>query len=157
MLQLTLVGCDDAQALYAKLEPAVGQSIEHDVYSENGRAAVALTVDDGFDEYEVRCDRVDESHSDFSQDDWQARSQRLAELWLTTLDASSVFVSRHYRFTRQLSSEIEKSMDRLERKIVFFTLNNPERATALKGQLEAYRKVRSWVNQFWESDTQRSD
>ena len=88
---------------------------------------------------------VTEQEEDYSYTDLVQKSARLARLCVSYDDENWHLRDEHNRFAKHLQKVIEKEVDTAARKVDFFKERNPEKAVNIIGELDALKKVLSFI------------
>jgi hypothetical protein len=89
----------------------------------------------------VECTAATEVAATYSAEDWRQKSRRLAEWYEFLYEKSEESFDNHYRLIKRLETELNRDIDRSERKVAFFDQKNPIRAAMLRGQIQTCQKV----------------
>lgn len=138
---LTLNNCEDVAGVSRKLQHAIGQSLYYKLMHHPESVTVLLSIEYGVADLEVRCAAVSEVESDYTFEDLQQKYRWLTEMCVAS-DAHYERLSQQYdTLTTRLEAELQKELDRCQRKTAFFQTAYPEKVAVAKAQAEVYAHV----------------
>ena len=138
VIELKLVGCQDAAQLFDELVHSVNQALYYEIVKQDDGFTIRLWVNY---EIEVACKQIDEVASDYTIEELKRKASRLAQLYLASTEASELPNYMYHLLQHKLSKMINKELDLYQRKIEFFSSTDPEKAATLTGEAQAYQKV----------------
>jgi hypothetical protein len=126
-----------------QVEGWVGKHIEFEEFDDDGSTRVQLYIDYLADYVEFRCSSVRDSTAEYTKEDLATKVATLARV-ASEYSESWDRVSRELRDLRDvLGKEIDREIDRDQRKAGFFARSHAERAKALEAQVNVLRQLRS--------------
>ena len=126
-----------------QVEGWVGKHIEFEEFDDDGSTRVQLYSDYAADYVEFRCSSVRDSTAEFTKEDLATKVATLARV-ASDYSESWDRVSRELHDLRHvLGKEIDREIDRDQRKAGFFAKSHAERTKALESQINFLRQLRS--------------
>jgi hypothetical protein len=137
---VTFAGADLGEA---PSEAWVGRHVEFEEILEDTAVEVHLYIDYLADYVAFQCSKVTESAERYSPADLEAKVSALVRV-ASTYSQSWEETSRELRELRHLmAGELDRAIDKEQRKAAFFANSRPERAETLKAHLRFLRGLRS--------------
>jgi hypothetical protein len=126
----------------AYVAPYVGQSFAGSFnQSETGDIFYADPNFQG--EFEVACTRLEEQVVTPTEADWAALALAALKFYADEYDRAGKTLQAYAAVTQDLDAEIDKEIERDQRKADFFRSNNPEKWAMMQGRLDALRQIQS--------------
>jgi len=142
---LTLHGCDIRSNSLPDLTNGIDQPIYYDIDPSRKSVDFVINYIETDPPVTLRYVDVTEQEEDYSYTDLVQKSARLAHLCVSFDDENWHLRDEHNRFAERLQKVIEKEVDTAARKMDFFKERNPEKAAKTYGELEALKKVFTFI------------
>jgi hypothetical protein len=121
----------------------IGRHVEFEDFREKTAIEVRLYIDYAADYVAFQCSELTESAETYSPADLEAKVTALVRV-ASTYSESWEETSRGLRELRDLmAGELDRAIDKEQRKAAFFAKSRPERAETLKAHLRLLRGLRS--------------
>jgi len=142
---LTLRGRDIGSTFLSDLTNGIDQPIYYDIDPNRKNVDFVINYIETDPPLTLRYVDVTEQEEDYSYTDLVQKSARLARLCVSYDDENWHLRDEHNRFAKHLQKVIEKEVDTAARKVDFFKERNPEKAVNIIGELDALKKVLSFI------------
>jgi hypothetical protein len=170
VVELKLLACSNVAKVFDKLNNSAGKPVYYEVVKDNDKVMVSFWINYPLDELQVDCAQVNETLTDYTFEDLKSKMNRLSELYAASSVANQLGDYIYHLLKNTLSKMIQKELDLYQHKIEFFAKTNPEKATKLTGEIQAYQKVlalmglgevngqaiapqiRDWLSRIWADD-----
>jgi hypothetical protein len=140
IVEIILEGCPDAEEVFEKLRESQGDGVAYQ-YSEK---SLTLTPDFAH-RFTVSCQRVSVKASDYMLSDLEKKCAWLGGNYIQLAEKYESVTQRYSSVHSRVEAEINKEIDRCQRKAEFFREMRPEKARDLSARVEAYQRLLSFL------------
>ena len=140
IVEIILEGCPDAGEVFETLRESQGDGVAYR-YSGN-----SLTITPDFaPRLTVSCQGVSVNSSDYRLSDLEKKCAWLGKNHIRLLENYEFVSQRQSSVLSRLGAEINKEIDRCQRKAEFFRESRPEKARDLSARAEAYQRLLNFL------------
>jgi hypothetical protein len=123
------------------LRSGIEKQFDYEFDSLGSGFTVSLFSDYETNEVELTCDSINEIVAEYTLEDWQKKSRRLAQWYSFAYKRAEENLSQYEMFSSQSRKRIMDEIDRCQRKIEFLKETNSQKAEQMRSQVEAYQRA----------------
>lgn len=138
--QLELGKCKQAKIASDALTESLFDTIHYEIFSADQGGAIVFRPDFARP-VDIECETITETRTDYLPDELRRKCSWLGDLYKTTENRYQDLANRYSALEEGLQLEIAKVLDRLQRKIEFFSETRPEKADAMRKQADLLTRI----------------